>query len=222
VRPRLLTAGLALFAAYVTLTAAATRAPVLPFDLEIARAVQEINWGPLLPAFGALEWFEGIRQPAAVVLLLLLLLAINRRAIPFVVVCAASGAVYMLTEVLMRRPRPPAELVHVIRHTGGYSYPSGHAVFFTWFLTALVLVSIRRLQARAARAAAWSVAVCILFLVCTGRVYHGEHWPSDVLAGLVLGAGWTCVALSIRWLSDPVLDGQAAPSTRPAAIMENR
>jgi membrane-associated phospholipid phosphatase len=41
--------------------------------------------------------------------------------------------------------------------------------------------------------------------VCIGRIYLGEHWPSDVLGGLALGLGWTSLMLSIRLLSNPAL-----------------
>jgi undecaprenyl-diphosphatase len=51
----------------------------------------------------------------------------------------------------------------------------------------------------------WVIAALILLAVCIGRIYMGEHWPSDVLAGLALGLGWTALALSVRRLSDPAL-----------------
>jgi membrane-associated phospholipid phosphatase len=31
-----------------------------------------------------------------------------------------------------KQAAPPADLVHVLSPTTGFSYPSGHAVFFTW------------------------------------------------------------------------------------------
>jgi len=53
---------------------------------------------------------------------------------------------------------------------------------------------------------AWIAAVAILLLVAIGRIYIGEHWPSDILGGLFLGLGWTSIGLSIRLLSNPVLE----------------
>ena len=104
------------------------------------------------------------------------------------------------------RPRPSAELVHVIRHTGSGSYPSGHVAFFSWFLILLVLcLAVGRLP-KPIVVALWIIAAFLLAAVCIGRVYMGEHWPSDVLGGLSLGMGWTALALSVRVLSNPVLE----------------
>jgi len=54
-------------------------------------------------------------------------------------------------------------------------------------------------------------ALLIIVLVGLSRVYLGVHYPSDVVAGILLGAGWaTYVALCTkpltdggRWLSEP-------------------
>jgi membrane-associated phospholipid phosphatase len=52
----------------------------------------------------------------------------------------------------------------------------------------------------------WVIAALVLVAVCIGRIYLGEHWPSDIAGGLALGLGWTSLALSWRWLSNPVLE----------------
>jgi membrane-associated phospholipid phosphatase len=120
---------------------------------------------------------------------------------------ALSGAVYTVIETFAHRPRPSADLVHVLRHTAGYSFPSGHVVFFTWILAYLLLILVRSHVPRVSYLVLWGTAAVFVLLVAVGRVYTAEHWPSDVLAGLLLGVGWTALGISIRRLSDPVLNG---------------
>jgi membrane-associated phospholipid phosphatase len=198
-------AALVALAAFAVDTIAALQNPHLPFDVPLARAVQAVPWGPLLPAFGLVDWLEGTRQVVAALAAVGAVLLLNRRAAPLVAVAALSGPIYSAIAPLVARPRPPADLVHVIRHTAGYAYPSGHMVFFSWFVPLLVLTLVRPYLPRAVTAAGWLVALATLVLAGAGRIYVGEHWPSDVLGGLALGAGWTLLALSVRWLSDPAL-----------------
>lgn len=205
IRVPLAVAGLVAMAVFAIDTFEALHHPYLPFDVPVARAVQAVPWGPLVAAFGLVDWLEGTRQVVAALAALLAVLLLNRRAAPLVALAALSGLAYSATAPLVARPRPPADLVHVIRHTAGYSYPSGHMVFFSWFVPLLVLTLVRPRLPRAITALGWLIALATLVLAGAGRVYVGEHWPSDVLGGLALGAGWTLLALSVRRLSDPAL-----------------
>lgn len=204
-RGPLLVAGLMAALVFGVDTLLATLNAYLWWDVPLHRAVQALPWGPLVPAFELVDYFEGVRQVALGVAGLVAVLLFNRRAVPLAVVLAFSGAVYTLTEELVMRPRPDPGLVHVIRHTNGFSYPSGHAVFFTWFMPLLLLCVVRPHLPRVFEVAGWVLAVVVLALACVGRVYIGEHWPSDVLGGLALGLAWTCLAFSLRPLSDPAL-----------------
>jgi membrane-associated phospholipid phosphatase len=177
------------------------------WDVSIERAVQQVGWGPIAAVFAASDWFEGLKQVAAAIAGLLLVAIFNRRGFFLMAWGALSAGAYTLIEIFVHRPRPDAALVHVIRHTSGWSFPSGHLIFFTWFLVYLLLIFGRPHLPRPAFIAGWALLGVVLAAVVLGRIYTGEHWPSDVLAGLLLGAGWTLLGLSIRPLSDPVLNG---------------
>jgi len=197
--------GLAGVALYAGDTFAATSLPYLPFDVPVERLIQSVSWGPLVQVFTFLDWIEGTRQQVLGLAGIALVAAVNWRAVPLMVVGAISGAIYTLTAMVIQRPRPSADLVHVIRHTGSSSYPSGHVAFFSWFLVLLIVcLAVGRLP-KALVAATWIAAAVVLLAVSIGRVYLGEHWPSDIVGGLALGLGWTALALSVRLLSNPAL-----------------
>ena len=197
--------GLALMVVYLIDTFAASMYTYLPFDVPVERFIQSISWGPLVQVFMAFDWIEGTRQQILGIAGIAVIAAVNWRAVPMVVLAALSGAVYTLTAMVIQRPRPSETLVHVIRHTGSSSYPSGHVAFFSWFVILLVVcLAVGRLP-KAVVAVAWMIAALVLVSVCVGRIYLGEHWPSDVIGGLALGLGFTAIALSVRVLSNPVL-----------------
>lgn len=177
----------------------------LPADLAVERAVQGVDWGPLQSLFRVLDHFEGREQLYAAGAVLLLILVVRLKAFLLGLWAALTGPMYAVLELQIQRPRPSGSLVHVIRHTSGISFPSGHVLLFTWVLWLLALVFSARL-ARPVRIAAWALAGLALGVVCLSRVYTAEHWPSDVLGSLLLGIGWVSLGLSVRRLSAAVLD----------------
>ena len=69
------------------------------------------------------------------------------------------------------------------------SFPSGHAAG-TWCVAAFLAVSLPVVwpNARARARACVSLAIGLAVLISLSRVYLGVHFPSDVLAGALLGA----------------------------------
>jgi len=60
-----------------------------------------------------------------------------------------------------------------------------------------------------ARAALLSVALGGLVALCAWcRVYQGQHWPTDVLGGALLGAAAGCAAIA---LLAPALENEKGP-----------
>jgi membrane-associated phospholipid phosphatase len=202
----LLILGLAGIGIYAADTIAAASQPYLPFDVPVERFIQSVNWGPLVQVFRFFDEVEGTRQQLVGLAGIVLVAGVNWRAAPLMIAGALSGAVYSITAMVIQRPRPSADLVHVIRHTGSSSYPSGHVAFFSWFLILLIVcLAVGRLPTPVV-AVLWFLAALLLVIVCIGRIYMGEHWPSDVAGGLALGLGWTSLALSVRLLSNPALE----------------
>lgn len=204
-RPRPLAAALLLFAGAAVLAVAVIGRPYLGPDLAIERWVQSVGWGPLTAVFEAVDWLEGVRQFVVAVLGVAAMWIWWRPAAPLMTWSACSGLLYEALELLERRPRPPAGLVHVIRHTAGYSFPSGHLIFFTWFLGVIVLAFAYR-RRPAVRALSVALAFLVLLTVAAGRIQSAEHWPSDVLAGFLIGLGWLSLGIAIRPLSRRLLD----------------
>jgi undecaprenyl-diphosphatase len=201
----LLVLGLLLLAIFAGLTFYAAGNPYMPFDVPLERSIQAVSWGPLVTVFSWFDWLEGSRQLYAGIAAIVVVAVINWKKAPLIAVGAAAGPIYSIVQGIIQRPRPSEELVHVIRHTGSFSFPSGHVVFFSWVLVLLIVcLAVGRLP-RPLLAVAWIVAALVLLLDCVGRIYLGEHWPSDVFGGLALGLGWTSLALSVRLLSDPAL-----------------
>jgi len=202
----LLTVGLLLLAIFAGLTFYAVGHQYMPFDISIERSIQAVSWGPLVTVFNWFDWLEGTRQLYAGIAAIVVVAVINWRRAPLIAVGALAGPIYSIIQGIIQRPRPSADLVQVIRHTGSFSFPSGHVVFFSWVLVLLVVcLAVGRLP-RALLAVAWITAALVLLVDCIGRIYLGEHWPSDVIAGLALGLGWTSLVLSVRLLSNPALE----------------
>jgi undecaprenyl-diphosphatase len=51
----------------------------------------------------------------------------------------------------------------------------------------------------------WIVAAIVIILTCIARVWAGDHWPSDVLGGVLLAIAWSAFVLWLpeRWLPSP-------------------
>ena len=110
---------------------------------------------------------------------------------------AATAGSILLNNVLklyFDRPRP--DVFEWQTHAASSSFPSGHAMSAT-----VVYGTVGYLLARLQKSA-WARAVTLLFSItmvvgiCFTRLDLGVHYPSDVLAGIVVGLAWSgfCMA----------------------------
>lgn len=186
---------LALTLLFLALTAAIVLGWTSGVDLAVTRTLQSTNWGPLQFAFAVSDQWDGPRQVILALAVVTIVFALDHRLGVLALLCTGSGGAWFLLELLIARPRPDSHLVHVVRHASGASYPSGHAVYYVWALVMLALVSSARLPHRL-RFLPWLGAALALAVVCVGRVVEGEHWPTDVAGGLLLGGAWVLALLA--------------------------
>ena len=193
---------LVLFALDTYLVAAGALTQI--FDVPITTVVQRINWGPVAYAFELINASAGYWQVGLGVIAIVVLFIYDRRAGWLMLIGSVSSLLDNVIKLVISRQRPPADLVHILVPATGFSYPSGHAVFFTWMSFMLAASFAPRVRP-AYRPILWLAAIIVIALTCLARVWAGDHWPSDVLGGVMLGAGWSAFVLWLpeRWLPSP-------------------
>src|SRR4029077_15488638 len=128
----------------------------------------------------------GIWQVVIGAVAVVALFVFERRAGWLMLIGSISSRLDNVIKLVISRQRPPADLVHILSPTTGYSFPSGHAVFFTW-MSFMVAVSLAPRIRPVYRPVLWALAALVIVLTCTARVWAGAHWPSDVIGGVLLG-----------------------------------
>jgi undecaprenyl-diphosphatase len=125
----------------------------------------------------------------------LLFLRLRREAALLALTVVGAWIVEGVIKGLVGRPRP--EIVPHLTEAGGASFPSGHA-----FNSAVVYIAIAlafaTLSARGSvRLTIIATAIVLSLFVAWTRVWLGVHFPSDVIAGWLGGAGWAFLAAGL-------------------------
>ena len=132
-------------------------------------------------------------------------LAVSRKWISAGLVAAATISGSVLGSVLkagFARARPT--IVPHLVDVHSLSYPSGHATNSAVVFLTLGALLAQAQRTRWARAYVIAVGVLITILIGISRVFVGVHWPTDVLAGWIVGASWALFwwAIALSFGSD--------------------
>ena len=127
-----------------------------------------LTLGPIAAVVAALCWWKGRRDLATWIA---------------VVELGCLTQNYLLKQ-LLERDRP--DLVERVGWFGWASYPSGHAMAAIAVLLTFAVALLRE------KGWKWPLAVAIPIpaLIAYSRMYHGVHWPTDIVGGALVGVVW--------------------------------
>ena len=99
-----------------------------------------------------------------------------------------------LLKVGFGRPRP--QIFDWGTEVVSLSFPSGHAMSSAVVYSSVAYLAARLQRRRLHRVLTLLAAVLLIALISMSRLYLGVHYPSDVLAGVIIGLAWAgfCMA----------------------------
>ncbi len=183
--------GTAAVGSFVKLTSELTEGELDKFDKQALATVIELRTPALNGAAVDLTALGSFTVLSLIVALAAGLFVLNKHwgsAVQLLVAGIGGGFISSGLKRVLERERP-SEIERLV-HVASYSYPSGHSLASaTVYLTLAILVA-RLLPEKNARTLVVVVALLLAVAVGASRAYIGVHYPSDIAAGLLLGAGW--------------------------------
>lgn len=169
------------------LAAAVTHsATVSRLDTEASVAMQASStheateWNLLITHFGSTEF------ALTMTVFAVLILAVLRHwhgALAVAVSVATTQAAVQIIKLTIERPRPGTSIIDA----HGFSFPSAHAATSVALYLTVGLIAARASKG-ALRVAVVGGTTALLLAVGASRVYLGAHYPTDVVAGWLIGA----------------------------------
>ena len=137
----------------------------------------------------------GLAQTLTVIVITAVLIGVLRwrtgrwyEAIVLVISVAGEVAIFLCATLIVPQRRPPVHRLDPAPPTS--SYPSGHTAASIALYCCLALIVLWLYSGRGWARALAVAGFCVPVFVGLSRVYMGEHYPSDVVAGALLGGLW--------------------------------
>lgn len=122
----------------------------------------------------------------------------------FIFIASAGGWVLnWLLKAAFERTRP--DIVPHLREVMSSSFPSGHALTSAAVYLTLGALLMRIAEGRLAKYYCIAIAMLLTFLVGSSRVFLGVHYPTDVVAGWLIGMTWALLC----WVIERTLERRA-------------
>ena len=189
-------------AVFVVLAVVAHFVAYFPIDLTITQAVQAYDGQLFDRLMFGVSWLGFFPQavPISAVVILALFFGGQRWAAVATLFATLSTGAGALVKLVVSRPRPSAELVHVLRQLSSSGFPSGHVLSTTAFCGFLVFLCCTLFKPSFGRSAVLVMLSLLIALMGLSRIYLGQHWFSDVLGAYLFGSLWLTLTIRFyRW-----------------------
>jgi membrane-associated phospholipid phosphatase len=205
---------------FVALAVIAHSVAYFPIDITITHAVQSYHGSAFDRLMYWISWIGFMPQvDVAGALVILLLFGLGLRWESVVAVFATAGVgVGTLVKLVVYRPRPSADLVHVLNQLPSSGFPSGHVLEATTLCGFLAFLGYSLLKPGALRSALLVALGLFILLMGLSRIYEGQHWFSDVMGAYLFGSLWLALTIKIyRWGKPRFFAHQPVAPETPAA-----
>lgn len=158
------------------------------------------NTALFLSLLGTLSSIATIGITAAI----LLVAGRHQLSRPFIISFSGALVSFYVIKFLIERARPAVEALTTAPLS---SFPSGHASMGMALYGSLALLAAHHTRSSTVRRSIFLVAGILIMLIGWSRLYLGVHYPSDVLAGFLLGLFWIALGklVELRVLRLPSL-----------------
>ena len=110
---------------------------------------------------------------------------------------ATAGGLVLNNVLKLGFGRPRPSVVTWLGDPSSSSFPSGHAMSAAIVYGTVAYLAARLQKRRVARLLTALVAVLMIVGIALTRLYLGVHYPSDVLAGIVVGLAWAAFCMAM-------------------------
>ena len=166
------------------------------FDAFVRDGVHSFNT-PLLTQLAVFFSFVGdwpfLTVLGVVIFVFLLYIKWKREALIFLITNAGELVLNVSLKAFYQRPRPEALVDYALPPS--YSFPSGPALGSFCFFGMLAWIMAANVKTTGNRMIIFFSAALFVIAIGLSRIYLGVHYPSDVVAGYVVGGVWTLTVI---------------------------
>lgn len=140
----------------------------------------------------------------------------RREGVLLALTVLSASLVNVAFKAVFGRPRP--EIVPHLTEAGGASFPSGHSFNAASSYIAFALAFAALAPRASVRHTLVAAAMLLSLAIAWSRVWLGVHWPSDVMAGWLGGAGWAFLASALLYRPAATVAHAADELTAPEKV----